>query len=145
MRNREETKLQIQVSKYIKLQYPTVLFKQDLSGQLTNKKQAADNKKMRNGRGYPDIEILHPNKDYAGLYIELKTVTPFKKNGNLKKNEHLEEQSNMLVLLNQVGYKAIFCWSFDMAVEEIDKYMKIKTNKTKPFSLSRVKTYKTNK
>lgn len=69
-----------------------------------------------------DNEMWHI---YNGLYLELKAEgnSPFKKDGSLKKDEHLEEQEEMLEALRSRGYKAEFAVGFEEAKELIDDYL----------------------
>jgi hypothetical protein len=82
--------------------------------------------------------IFKPSNGYSGLFLELKQVTPYKIDGELKKQivkvktggvvtevyDHLKEQDRALRNLRSLGYKAEFCWSLDMAVKIINTYMK---------------------
>lgn len=63
---------------------------------------------------------------YGGLYLELKAEgnSPFKKDGGLKKDDHLAEQAFMLDWLKKQGYEARFATGFDEAVQIIDDYLK---------------------
>lgn len=62
---------------------------------------------------------------YAGLYLELKAEgnSPFKKDGTLKKDEHLSEQLFMMDWLKKQGYEAKFATGFDEATKIIDEYL----------------------
>jgi hypothetical protein len=125
-----EFKLQCQVCEYIKLQYPKVRFFSDtiafvkltLPQQMRNKKIQCDGFKM------PDIVIFATRvvdgERFSGLLIELKSETPYKKDGFLKSNEHIKAQSNELDNLASDGYFSTFAWSFDVAKIIIDKYLK---------------------
>lgn len=70
----------------------------------------------------PDNEMWHI---YNGLYLELKAEgnSPFKKDGTLKKDEHLEEQEEMLEALRLRGYKAEFAIGFEETKDIIDDYL----------------------
>lgn len=70
----------------------------------------------------PDNEMWHI---YNGLYLEIKADgnSPFKKDGTLKKDEHLEEQEEMLEALRLRGYKAEFAVGFEQAKKIIDEYL----------------------
>jgi len=127
-----ESQLHKQICDYLKLQYPKVLFNTDLSGVKLSIGQAKKAKQLRSGRGFPDIVIydtsLVQSKTgdvdvFSALFLEVKKETPFKKDGNLKKNAHLEEQSKILERLNNKGYKALFVWTFDYAKSVIDDYL----------------------
>lgn len=121
-----EEQLQINLSDYIKMQYPKLIFNSDLSGIKLTKGQAVKVKRLRSGRGFPDMVIYHANKAYHGLFMELKRETPYKKNGEFKKDKHLYEQVEMIENLLAQGYCAGFIWDFDFGKETIDKYMRIK-------------------
>lgn len=122
-----EYKLQKQISQYLRLQYPDVFF---LSDTIANLKltipQKARNKAIQcQSFKCPDLLILEPRNGYSGLFIELKTETPFKKNGEIKKNDHLIGQYESILKLNEKGYKALFCWDFDECIRVIDEYLNI--------------------
>lgn len=121
----EEFKLQQQVCKYLELKYKgTPFFSDTIANVKLNVIQASRNKSIqKNGFKMPDLVILQPNYYYAGLFIELKIKTPYKQNGELKKDEHLQGQQNTINQLNELGYFAAFAVGFDEALEIIDDYM----------------------
>lgn len=118
------------------------------------KGQAVKFKRLHPNRGYPDLFIAYPvfkvptKKEnqkaydeygydvgmaqiivehlYAGLYLELKAEgnSPFKKDGSLKKDKHLEEQQAMLEWLRKCRYKAEFATGFEEAKRIIEDYLK---------------------
>jgi flagellar biosynthesis/type III secretory pathway protein FliH len=120
-----------QIARYLQLQYPEVIYRFDLAADLKlTAGQAAKHKRLHPHRGYPDLFIAEPKTttytmEYTGLYLELKAEgnSPFKKDGTLKKNEHLEEQNEMLENLRDKGYKAEFAVGFEEAKEIIDDYL----------------------
>lgn len=123
----KEYNLQVSVCRFLDLQFKEVLY---LSDTVANCKltipQAARNKKIqKQGFKCPDILILEPNKYYKGLFIELKTESPFKINGNIKasQNDHLKKQLETLQQLEQKGYFACFSWSLEQTIDIINKYM----------------------
>jgi len=128
-----EKQLHKSICDYIRLQYPNVLFNTDMSGIKLTIGQATQAKKLRSDKGFPDIVIYafhisdktnYVCKVYSALFLEVKKETPFKKDGKLKKSDHLSEQLDMQNKLNALGYKAEFVWSFDMAKDIIDNYLK---------------------
>lgn len=123
-----EYKLQVQVCKYLELQYPKVLFLSDTiaSVKLTATQGARNKAIQKENFKTPDLIILEPNQNYHGLFIELKVESPFKKDGTLKKNEHLEAQQVSINDLKSKGYYACFSWGFDMTKKIINDYMKNK-------------------
>lgn len=122
----DEFKLQKAVCEYLNLQYREVLYCSDTIANIKlSVGQATRNKQIqKQGFKTPDLIIFAPRGKYHGLFIELKIESPFKKDGTLYKNEHIEGQAQTISDLNKLGYFACFCWSFDGAKKVIDDYMK---------------------
>ena len=127
---KQEEQIQIQVSHYLRLQYPNVIFTFDAAGLRLPIGLAVKAKKMRSGRGLPDMLILEPSitpsgKVYHGLFLELKVNynDVYLKNGELRKNKHIGEQANNLYELNRKDYYATFAFGFNGAKGVIDNYM----------------------
>lgn len=138
-KGKKEESVQIAICNYIKLRYPDVIFTCDLaSGMKLPIWIAAKHKAMRSSRGLPDLFIAHCKEERtfshssesviftSGLFLELKKdgVSIYKKDGNLRKDEHLEEQAAILERLRNQGYKAEFAVGFEEAVKIIDEYLK---------------------
>ena len=121
----KESVLHKQICSYIKLQYPDVIFNTDLSGIKLTIGQAKKLKSLRSSRAMPDIVIYEPRGKMHGLFLEVKKETPYKKNGELKSNEHLKEQAGMMLSLRQRNYEAFFVWTFENAKNIIDTYLKL--------------------
>jgi hypothetical protein len=123
-----EFELQKAVCKYISLQYPEVMFLSDTVANLSLTPSQQNRNKSIQKKGFhcPDLLILEPNSVYKGLFIELKTSTPYKRNGEIKasQNDHLKNQLETIIKLNEKGYKSFFAWDFETIVKEIDKYLK---------------------
>lgn len=117
--------LQKSVCRFLNKNYPEVLFLSDTIGNIKlTQFQASRNKEIQDEDfKCPDLLILEPNKFYKGLFIELKIKTPFKKNGELLKNDHLETQQKSINKLISKGYCAFFKWEFDDIKELIRWYM----------------------
>ncbi|WP_223559611.1 VRR-NUC domain-containing protein [Chryseobacterium lathyri] len=81
-------------------------------------------------RGFktPDLIIFAPRGIYHGLFIELKTKTPYKRDGTLLENAHLKAQEETIQNLRNLGYYADFKWDLQDAVKLIDWYLNLKTN-----------------
>lgn len=118
--------LREQITQYLKLQYPDLMYKVDLESDIKlTMLQGVRNKKLQCGRGWPDLFIAHPSKGYHGLFIELKAAEIFLKDGRtLKSSEHLKEQDETLWKLTRRGYKAVFAVGFEQARKIIDEYLK---------------------
>ncbi len=125
---RPEENLQMAVCKYINFCYPGTVFTSDASGVRLNMGQAIKMKRMRSSDAIPDLLVFEPRGRYHALLLELKVKTPFKKDGKLKKDEHLEDQAKTLDKLSKKGYKAVFAIGFDECKEIIDDYMNGKDN-----------------
>jgi hypothetical protein len=123
---RPEDRLSMQVSNYLKMQYPNAIFIFDLSsGGVQSIGMAMRNKRLNKWGQMPDLFIAQPNKTYHGLFIELKAKDIYKKDGvTLLKNEHVYLQSQMINELRKRGYSAHFGIGFDNCKRIIDEYLK---------------------
>ena len=125
LRTYREFELQKQVCKYLSAQYPKTLFLSDTiaSLRLTGAQQGRNGAIQKKGFHCPDLLILEPQKGYHGLFIELKVETPYKKDGTLKKSDHLKGQEESMQTLREKGYFAVFAWEFEKIKEIIDWYL----------------------
>lgn len=139
-----EHNLYEQVARYLQLQYPDVIYRFDIAADLKlTPGQAAKHKRLHPERGYPDLFIAKPKevkvktalgggyilveaKTLSGLYLEIKTESnsPYKKDGTLKKDQHLEEQAEMLEKLRERGYRAEFGVGLSKCKQIIDEYLR---------------------
>lgn len=124
MRKQEE-RLQTAVARYIKVQYPNVVFTSESSGIRVSMGVAVQMKKQRSVHKLPDMIILKSNGKYNGLMIELKKDRKeiYKKDGSFRKSEHIEAQRDTLLKLREQGYMAVFACGFDEAKNVVDYYM----------------------
>lgn len=121
----KEGVLHQQICDYLRLQYPEVIFRTDFAaGVKMTIGQASRHKRLQHSRAYPDLFIAEPRNGWHGLFIELKTESPYKADGHLKSNEHLQEQYAMLKRLQERGYMATFGIGFDHARQTLDAYLK---------------------
>ena len=125
----KEEILKSQISQYLVLQYPDVIFRFDIAADihLPDKLLWKSNRIHKHKKGYPDLFIAEPRGKYSGLFLELKKdkFEVFKKrDGKMKKSEHLEGQRLMLDRLNEKGYLADWGLGFDDTKEKIDNYLK---------------------
>ena len=128
--NHQEYILQKQVCQYLNLQYPKVMFLSTGVSLEITKMQGNRHKAInKNGFKCPDLLILQPNKFFHGLFIELKIASPYLKNGQLKKNDHIEGQNNSIEELKKLGYYACFAWEFESIKKLIDNYMEDATTR----------------
>lgn len=119
-----EFHLQKAVCRYLDVQFPRALYLSDTIANLElNMGQKVRNKAIqKTGFKCPDLLILEPRHGYHGLFIELKVESPFKKNGELKKNDHLEGQMATIQDLQKRGYYACFSTGFEETKKIIDEY-----------------------
>lgn len=133
-----ESQLQEQVARYLRMQYPDVLFHSDFgSGVKLTPSQAVRQKRQNGGkRAWPDLFIakstIHWEEGegyerlvgWPGLFIELKRegTRIYKKDG-LWASKHIKEQAEILQKLRDNGYCALFATGFDEAKRIIDEYL----------------------
>lgn len=124
----KEYDLQKAVCQYLNLQHPHVFYLSDTIAnlRLTPQQQGRNSAIQKKHFHCPDLLILEPNKEYSGLFIELKTATPYKLNGEIKASskDHLLNQQKTILKLNQKGYHSFFAWDLDLIIKEIDNYLK---------------------
>lgn len=127
-KNQPEFELQKQVCKWISFQYPKALFLSDTiaSVKLTIPQQNRNKVIQKENFKTPDLLIFEPKGPFSGLFIELKVKSPFKKNGEILKDEHLEAQLKTINELKEKGYYACFSWSFEMTISIINQYFNLK-------------------
>jgi len=125
-KSQPEYNLQKQVCQWLNKNHKEILYLSDtIASVKLTKAQAIRNKAIqKEGFKTPDLLIFEPSGNYKGLFIELKVKSPFKKNGELLKCEHLEGQQKTIDDLNAKGYKALFSWSYEMTIEIIENYLK---------------------
>lgn len=122
---RKEEILHQQVCDYLRYSYPEVIFRTDFaSGIKMNMGQAIKHKRLQHSKAYPDLFIAQPKRGKGGLFLELKAVNIYKKDGNLLSNEHLLAQNKMLEMLRDRGYDAFFAIGFDHSKKLIDAYLR---------------------
>lgn len=148
-----EDQLQFAVYDYLQKQYPKIIdlvkfnYKDGqgdvsyINGVRTpNWKRLKFTKSLGQGKAFPDLMIFVPRTipygtdgvgnahwiQFHGFFLELKKsgTTLYKKDGGLRKNEHVEEQYNKILKLQEQHYYAEFAVGFDEAKYHIDKYFK---------------------
>ena len=109
-----ELKIQIAVVNWIKTNFPELLYCASAGGMRTTLSVAKKMKASGYVKGVPDLQIMHPTRDKNGMFIELKANA---------KCYATKEQKDWIEKLNQRGYYAVVCKSFDSAIEEITNYL----------------------
>ena len=125
MKPETERKVHKRVANYLRTVHPRVRFVSTLDGERFGTFQASAIRALQWGRGVPDLLIFCPDGKYAGLAIEIKKdfKSVFKKDGGLKKSEHLEEQYSWLKYLRGAGWKAEFGAGYDHCIELIESHI----------------------
>jgi hypothetical protein len=114
------------VCKYIKAQYPNVMFISDFAAGIKMSVGMASRMKLqRSNHSFPDLMILEPRNGYHGLFIELKRDKDqlLNKDGSRKLTDHLKSQQAAIISLEFKGYYATFACGFDEAKNIIDNYL----------------------
>ena len=122
-RDDPEYRLHKSICDYIRFQFPKIMFNSGMEGLNLSKTARGKAKMLRSERGFPDLTIFEVKHGYGSLHLEIKTESPFKKNGELKASEHLLEQQIVIDKLRNRGYRAEFVWSLDQAMEIIKSYL----------------------
>jgi hypothetical protein len=109
-----EEHLQIQCNDFLKIKYPELDRLYWFNSLQSIKLSIGAIAKVKRSGGLKknllDFYLLKNNGKYCGLVIELKKESPYKLNGQLKQDEHLENQRDTIDLLLTEGYYAKFCW-----------------------------------
>ena len=108
-----EDRLQTEVIKYIRYQYPNIRYCASAGGVYTGIKQAR--KMVRTGyvKGFPDLFIYEARNGYHGLALELKTI----------KGRATKEQKQWIEDLKERNYYAVICKGLPEALAVIDNYL----------------------
>ena len=124
-----EAEVQAQVCRYLKLQYPNVIFASDLSGVRLSYGLANKVAPLKSGRAMPDMTIYRKRHGYGALAIELKRpgARVFYAKTHKPADDHIAEQIAVLQLLREEGYCAEMVRGFDNAKLVIDWYLKSET------------------
>lgn len=126
MKQQKEYEVQAAFVRAMSLKYPGVPVFSDTAAHIkkTMFQQVRANKLQSPGMKWPDTFIPQPSGEYAGLFIEFKAQSPFKKDGvTLLKNEHVEAQAKTLHDLHGRGYAVCFAWTVAQAVEIVRDYL----------------------
>lgn len=126
MSNPKEETIAQAISYYMQLEHKDIIFRFDYGADV--KQSIGQAKKMKqlqgvNSRGFPDLTIYEPINEFHGLLIEMKAITPFKKDGTLKKSEHLKEQQEYHERLRAKGYYVTFATGYDEIKSVIVNYL----------------------
>ena len=116
-----EDRLQSEIIKYIKFQYPKARYCASAGGIRTNISQGRKMKATGYVKGMPDLQIMEAKGGYFGLFLEIKTY----------KGRATKEQKEWIEDLNDRGYKAAIVKGLQEALETLDNYMNQASTETK--------------
>lgn len=121
-----EYELQKRICNYLNQTFPDVLFMSDTIAavKLTIPQAGRNNAIQKKNFKCPDIIIFAALNGYHALFIELKVKSPFKKDGTIYRDDHLEGQEQTIYKLRSLGYAAYFAWSEEQAINIINEYLK---------------------
>lgn len=123
---RPEDVLTSRVANFLRLTYPTVIFRFDLAADMPLPIGLAKRGKALHGKfntGYPDLILLRTTKKFGALFIELKA------GDKVPNTEHTRRQAYIHQILRGAGYKVEFCCGFEQTKEVINEYMKLEGRK----------------
>jgi hypothetical protein len=129
-RRKGEQKLQTRISDYINAKYnlqdvKVIFFCDVAAGLWLPPYMASLVARWRSCKSLPDLYILKASGEYHGLMLELKTEDAeiYKKDGSLKKNDHLESQDAIHKQLTSEGYCIGFTVGYTHATKVVDWYL----------------------
>ena len=111
-----EANLQANVVKYLKYQYPQVMYCASLGGQY-QRYISQRNKAKSTGyvKGFPDLGVYEAKGGYHGLFIEIKQ----------KGGYPTKDQKYWIEQLNKRKYKAVVCSGIDETLFELQNYLSL--------------------
>jgi hypothetical protein len=126
-KDQPEFRLQSMIAEFLRTKHRRVMFLSDVraSLKLTIPQQVRAKKIQAEDFAMPDMVLFAPRANYAGMFLEIKADTPYRKDGCLKTDPHLARQMDAIEALRAVGYHADFYWDFDQATAMIDWYLRL--------------------
>lgn len=139
-----EYDLQLKLVDYLIKNYPDVIFRSDLGGVRLSPGLATKIKKLAVGNklrkelkeiksiAYPDFFIAEARGGWYGLFIELKrqrsgyAIGKNPLNRQLKNDEHVREQAEVLLRLRERGYYADFSGGWGEILSIVEWYLNLK-------------------
>lgn len=118
-----EADVQTMVCRYLRSK--GVPFRTDKDGQFVSGYSRKIKSEHKGLTGFPDLVIPLQRGGYGGLVLELKKegVRVYKKDGEIREDEHLKQQQWWLDWFSAIGCKASFACGYDEAIKIIDEYI----------------------
>lgn len=126
MKNQPEYQLQKMIAEYLRTAYKGVFFLSDVraSVKLTLPQAMRSKAIQADGFACPDMMIFEARGDWHSALMELKAESPYKRNGDLKLDAHLERQADTIRKLREKNFHADFYWDFEQAKKFLDWYLR---------------------
>jgi len=127
-----EASLQLEISKYIQVAYPAVIFTAESSGIRVSMGTAMKMKRQRSTHKHLDMIIDEARGGFHGMRLELKAQddSPYLMDNTISKKEHVQEQYKMILYYRAKGFYSNFAVGFEDAKKQIDAYMRFPETKT---------------
>ena len=121
----EEYHIQVAIAEFMRLEYPDVIFRSDLSGIKLSIGQAMKIKRVQGEKAYPDFTILQACRGWHGMMLEIKKDYNeiHRKDGTFRQDKHTQEQIEMLLRLREKGYYAIFGCGYEASIKLVKAYL----------------------
>lgn len=124
-----EYKIQAAFVREMNIKHPEVMVFSDCAAHIkkTMFQQVRANALSTPDEKWPDVFIAQPSGEYAGMYLEFKAESPYKKDGvTLLKNDHIEAQARTMQKLRDRGYYVPdFVWAVEMAMKHTEDYLNL--------------------
>jgi len=104
------------VVKYLRLAYPNALYCASAGGMWTSDSQRIKMARTGYVKGFPDLFIYEPRREFHGLAIEMK-----KEKGGVASPEQKEWQEQ----LRNRNYCSYICKGSEEAIKRIDEYFNV--------------------
>lgn len=127
-RTKKNPEYDIQADFVAKMQsiYPLVMVFSDTAAHIgkTMFQQIRANKLQSEiSKDWPDVFVAQPSGEYAGLFLEFKSKSPYLKDGvTLSSDKHIQAQAATMQRLRERGYFCAFVWSVEHALSVVEKY-----------------------
>mgnify|MGYP003421145362 FL=1 len=124
-----EYKIQAAFVRAMNIRQPEVMVFSDCAAHIkkTMIQQVRANALSTPDEKWPDVFIAQPSGEYAGMFLEFKAESPYKKDGvTLLKNDHIEAQARTMQKLRERGYYVPdFVWTVEVAIKYTEDYLNL--------------------
>lgn len=124
-----EYKIQAAFVQEMNIRHPAIMVFSDCAAHIkkTMIQQVRANALSTPDEKWPDVFIAQPSGEYAGMFMEFKAESPYKKDGTtLLKNEHISAQARTMQKLRERGYYVPdFVWTVDAAMKYTEDYLNL--------------------